>query len=218
MGSRLECLAIWQTRFTSSAPQCVSRYYWLPGPSPSAASMFYTKGSDLMKKEKHNIHIAVLTSLQKGISLHGWPAWYSNNELCSFPLKMNRHVGFLPPADRAAAIHFSSDSIILQSHLLHIHKHVRGTHATRLWGCYKHQILSVRACHQRISPLDDIMSPLLAHHAPSRPLPHTVCYTTCQNPSLAHNLMFFYLCIIWPSWARFRGGWIHLLGQSQRND
>lgn len=80
----------------------------------------------------------------------------------------------------------SSDSILLyhlQSHLLHVHQHVRGTHATRLWGCGKHHILSARACHQRISPSDDIMLLLLPHHAPSRP-PPSFCVT--QHASIPH--------------------------------
>lgn len=71
-------------------------------------------------------------------------------------------------------------------------QHVRGIHATRLWGCCEHQILSARACHQRISPLYDIMSVLLAHHAPSRPPRYSLCHTTCQHPSLTHNLTAFF--------------------------
>lgn len=76
-------------------------------------------------------------------------------------------------------------SLPLESHLLHIHKHVRGTHAARLWVGREHLILLARTCHQRISLLHEIMALLLLQHRTplllcaaqlgSIPRPHIIC-------------------------------------------
>lgn len=175
---------------------------------PFGSACFYTDGSELMKKERHDV---VLTSLTKYISLPD-PAVCRRMNHVVYNWKYRDMLDFTDCSTaRAAAIHSSSDWDP-QSHLLHIHKHVRGTHATRLWGCGKHQILSARACHQRISPLDDIMPLLLAHHAPSGPPPlfwatqhasiprsHIIC---CFFPlSLSLSLDFMSLLYNISSWA-----------------
>lgn len=133
--------------------------------------------------------------LTKDISLGGWlTQWWGGIGCRTISFFHLRKVRFYSDGS-------SSDSVLpchLQSHF-HIHTHVRGTHAARLWVGREYPILLARTCHQRISLLHDIMALLLLlqHRAFHEP-PLTLCSTTWQHPSPAHNLPGRFLPTLFP--------------------
>lgn len=101
----------------------------------------------------------------------------------------------------------SSASVLpchLQSHF-HIHTHVRGTHVARLWVGREYPILLARTCHQRISLSHDIMALLLLQHRAFDEPPLTLCSTTWQHPSPAHNLPGRFLPTLFPCTVLVQG-------------